>query len=266
MTFHKAQNAVRCHYCGARKPLPAVCPNCGKPFIKYFGVGTEQVEEQIQKCFPGTATVRMDADTVAHRDAYEQILSAFGRGEAQILIGTQMIAKGHDFPNVERTFQLLTQVSGRAGRDKDPGEVVMQTYVPDHPVLRFARVQDYPGFYQYEIAQRKKCLYPPFSLFIRLLLSGENEESLIERGKDYAKALEGDLRQALGAEGQGDLLLLLAAPAPIARIAGLSRYQILVKLLRTKRLPQALHAVYDFETSHREDGFLKIEINPQDMF
>lgn len=286
MTYHKAQNAVRCHYCGAKKPLPKVCPNCGKPFIKYFGIGTEQVEEQIQQWFPGTETIRMDADTVTRRDAYDQILSAFGRGEAQILIGTQMIAKGHDFPNVtlvgviaadttlrfpdyrsgERTFQLLTQVSGRAGRDKDPGEVVMQTYVPDHPVLKFARVQDYPGFYQYEIAQRKKCLYPPFSLFIRLLLSGENEDALIERGKEYAKALEADLKAALGADGQGDLLLLLAAPAPIARIAGQSRYQILVKLLRTCRLPQALHAVYDFETAHREDGFLKIEINPQDMF
>ena len=286
MTYHKTQNAVRCHYCGAKKPLPTVCPNCGKPFIKYFGVGTEQVEEQIQAAFPGTTTLRMDADTVARRDAYDQILSAFGRGDAQILIGTQMIAKGHDFPNVtlvgviaadttlnfpdfrsaERTFQLLTQVSGRAGRDKDPGQVVMQTYSPDHPVLRFAASQDYAGFYQYEIAQRKKCLYPPFSLFIRLLLSGENEDQLIQRGKDYAKALEGDLRAALGAEGQGDLLLLLAAPAPIARIAGQNRYQILVKLLRTKRLPQALHAVYDFETSHREDGFLKIEINPQDMF
>ena len=286
MTYHKAQNAVRCHYCGAKKPLPKVCPNCGKPFIKYFGIGTEQVEEQIQQWFPGTETIRMDADTVTRRDAYDQILSAFGRGEAQILIGTQMIAKGHDFPNVtlvgviaadttlrfpdyrsgERTFQLLTQVSGRAGRDKDPGEVVMQTYVPDHPVLRFARVQDYPGFYQYEIAQRKKCLYPPFSLFIRLLLSAEDEDALIERGKGYAKALEADLRAALKEEGQGDLLLLMAAPAPIARIAGQSRYQILVKLLRTKRLPQALHAVYDFETAHREDGFLKIEINPQDMF
>ncbi len=286
MTYHKSQHAVRCHYCGARKPLPKVCPNCGKPFIKYFGIGTEQVEEQIQQWFPGTETIRMDADTVTRRDAYDQILSAFGRGEAQILIGTQMIAKGHDFPNVtlvgviaadttlrfpdyrsgERTFQLLTQVSGRAGRDKDPGEVVMQTYVPDHPVLKFARVQDYPGFYQYEIAQRKKCLYPPFSLFIRLLLSGENEDALIERGKEYAKALEADLKAALGADGQGDLLLLLAAPAPIARIAGQSRYQILVKLLRTCRLPQALHAVYDFETAHREDGFLKIEINPQDMF
>ena len=286
MTYHKAQNAVRCHYCGAKKPLPTVCPNCGKPFIKYFGVGTEQVEEQIQKWFPGTKTLRMDADTVSRREAYEQILSAFGRGEARILIGTQMIAKGHDFPNVtlvgviaadstlnfpdyrsaERTFQLLTQVSGRAGRDRDPGQVVMQTYVPDHPALQFARVQDYPGFYQYEIAQRKKCLYPPFSLFIRLLLTGESEEALIQRGKVYAKMLESDLRDALGPEGQSDLLLLLAAPAPIARIAGQSRYQILVKLLRTKRLPQALHAVYDFETSHREDGFLKIEINPQDMF
>ena len=286
MTYHKAQNAVRCHYCGAKKPLPSLCPNCGKPFIKYFGVGTEQVEEQIQKWFPGTKTLRMDADTVSRREAYEQILSAFGRGEARILIGTQMIAKGHDFPNVtlvgviaadstlsfpdyrsaERTFQLLTQVSGRAGRDRDPGQVVMQTYAPDHPAIRFARVQDYPGFYQYEIAQRKKCLYPPFSLFIRLLLTGENEEALIQRGKEYAKVLEADLRGALGPDGQGDLLLLLAAPAPIARIAGQSRYQILVKLLRTKRLPQALHAVYDFETSHREDGFLKIEINPQDMF
>ena len=99
-----------------------------------------------------------------------------------------------------------------------------------------------------------------------MLLSGENEDALIERGKEYAKALEADLKDALGAEGQGDLLLLLAAPAPIARIAGQSRYQILVKLLRTRRLPQALRAVYDFETSHREDGFLKIEINPQDMF
>jgi primosomal protein N' (replication factor Y) len=286
MTYHKVQNAVRCHYCGAKKPMPSICPNCGKSFIKYFGVGTEQVEEQLQKWFPGTKTARMDADTVAHRDAYEQILSAFGRGETQILIGTQMIAKGHDFPNVtlvgvvaadttlnfpdyrsaERTFQLLTQVSGRAGRDKDPGQVVMQTYLPDHPVLQFARVQDYPGFYQYEIAQRKKCLYPPFSLFIRLLLSGENEDALIERGKTYAKTLETDLLTALGTEGRNDLLLLLAAPAPITRIAGQSRYQILVKLLRTKRLPQALHAVYDFETSHREDGFLKIEINPQDMF
>ena len=285
MTYHKKQNAVRCHYCGAKKPLPPVCPNCGKPFIKYFGLGTEQVEEQIQKCFPGTTTVRMDADTVAHRDAYDRILSAFGRGEAQILIGTQMIAKGHDFPNVtlvgviaadttlnfpdyrsgERTFQLLTQVSGRAGRDKDPGQVVMQTYTPDHPVLRFARIQDFAGFYQYEIAQRKKCLYPPFSLFIRLLLSGENEEELIQRGKEYARSLETDLRTALGPEGQSDLLLLMAAPAPIARIAGQNRYQILAKLLRTKRLPQALHAVYDFETSHREDGYLKIEINPQDM-
>lgn len=286
MTYHKSQHAVRCHYCGSRKSLPKVCPNCGKPFIKYFGIGTEQVEEQIQAWFPGTRTIRMDADTVTRRDAYDRILSSFGRGEAQILIGTQMIAKGHDFPNVtlvgviaadttlrfpdyrsgERSFQLLTQVSGRAGRDKDPGEVVMQTYVPDHPVLRFARVQDYPGFYQYEIAQRKKCLYPPFSLFIRLLLSGEDEDALIQRGKSYAKALEGALRAALGPDGKGDLLLLMAAPAPIARIAGQSRYQILVKLLRTKRLPQALHAVYDFETAHREDGFLKIEINPQDMF
>ncbi|MBQ7278227.1 MAG: primosomal protein N' [Clostridia bacterium] len=286
MTYHKAQNAVRCHYCGAKKPLPRECPNCHKPFIKQFGVGTEQVEEQINACFPEVKTLRMDADTVTKKEAYEQILSAFSRGEAQILIGTQMIAKGHDFPNVtlvgviaadttlnfpdyrsaERTFQLLTQVSGRAGRDKMPGQVILQTYLPEHPVLKFAQRQDYPSFFQYEIAQRKKSLYPPFSLFIRLLLTGKDEEELQLRGKAYAMELEQALYAALTEEGKDDLLLLLAAPAPIARIQGQSRYQILVKLLRTKRLPAALHAVYDFETAHRDDGYLKIETNPQDMF
>lgn len=286
MTYHKAQNAIRCHYCGAKKPLPAVCPNCGKPFIKYFGVGTEQVEEQVKKAFPAAKCLRMDTDTVTRKDAYEEILSAFARREAQILIGTQMIAKGHDFPNVtlvgvvaadttlnfpdfrsaERTFQLLSQVSGRAGRDTLPGHVVLQTYSPEHPVLRFARSHDYPGFFQYEIAQRRKCLYPPFSLFIRILLSGKSESELGQRGEAFAKELEAKVRETLGEEGRGDLLLLLASPAPIARIAGQYRYQILLKILRTKRLPALLRTVYDFETEHREGGFGKVEINPQDMF
>ncbi len=286
MTYHKSENRTRCHYCGAVQPLPKECPNCRKPFIKHFGIGTEQVEEQVQKFFPQIKCLRMDTDTVRTKNAYEDILSAFRRGEAQVLIGTQMIAKGHDFPNVtlvgvisadttlnypdyrsaERTFHLLTQVAGRAGRDKNPGEVVLQTYSPEHPVLRFAVNHDFVGFFQYEIAQRKKSLYPPFSLFLRVIVQGEEEASLNERGKRYAMELEKIIRQALGKEGEGDLLLLYASPAPISRIAGQYRYQILCKLLRTKRLPAVLRAVYAFENGCHEEGLGRIEINPQDMY
>lgn len=286
MTYHKSENRTRCHYCGSVQPLSKECPNCHKPFIKHFGIGTEQVEEQVQKFFPEVKCLRMDTDTVRTKNAYEDILSAFRRGEAQVLIGTQMIAKGHDFPNVtlvgvisadttlnypdyrsaERTFHLLTQVAGRAGRDKNPGQVVLQTYSPEHPVLRFASTHDFVGFFQYEIAQRKKSLYPPFSLFLRVIVQGEEEAVLNERGKKYAMELEQVIRQALGKEGEGDLLLLYASPAPVARIAGQYRYQILCKLLRTKRLPAVLRAVYAFENGCHEEGLGRIEINPQDMY
>ena len=177
MTYHKGENRLRCHFCGAVKPLPTVCPACGKPFIKYFGIGTEQVEEALHNLFPKAVTLRMDTDTIRTKDTMQQMLTAFARGEAQFLVGTQMIAKGHDFPNVtlvgvvaadatllipdyrstERTFQLLTQVAGRAGRDENPGKVVIQTYSPAHPAIRYAREHDYKSFYHYELEQRKKA-------------------------------------------------------------------------------------------------------------
>lgn len=286
MTYHKSENRVRCHYCGAVQPLPHECPNCHKPFIKYFGIGTEQVEEQVMQHFPGVRCLRMDTDTVRTKNSYEEILSAFRRGEARVLIGTQMIAKGHDFPNVtlvgvvsadttlnypdyrsaERTFHLLTQVAGRAGRDKEPGKVVLQTYTPQHPILAFASQHDFVGFYQYEIAQRKKNLYPPFSLFLRVILQDSEEEPLNKRGKAYAIKLEKVIREALGTDGQQNLLLLYASPAPIARIAGQYRYQVLAKILRTKRLPEVLRAIYAFENEYHEEGLGRIEINPQDMY
>lgn len=286
LTYHKSENRSRCHYCGAIKPLPKECPQCGKAFIKHFGVGTEQVEEQLLRYFPQIKSLRMDTDTVGNKGAYEQILSSFRRREAHVLIGTQMIAKGHDFPHVtvvgvisadtslnypdyrssERTFQLLSQVAGRAGRSEESGQVVLQSYNPDHPVFGFVKHHDYVGFYHYEIAQRKKSLYPPFSLFLRIILHGKEEEDLNKDGQVYAKALEATILKALGAEGARDLLLLHASPAPVSRIAGLYRYQILCKLLRTKRLPDVLQAVYIFENSHREEGIGRIEINPQDMY
>ena len=287
MTYHKTESRTRCHYCGAVKPLPKECPNCKKPFIKQFGIGTEQVEEAVRKLFPAVKTLRMDTDTMREKGSYEKLLSAFHRREAKVLIGTQMIAKGHDFPNVtlvgvvaadttlnlpdyrapERTFQLLTQVAGRAGRDNLPGRVVLQTYEPNHPIIRFAKAQDYPAFYHYEIQERRKLLYPPFSLFIRVVFADRSEGTAEHACLDYAKELETSLRKVLGEEGRQDLLLLVAAEAPIARISGYTRYQILIKLLRTKRLKDAIRTVTAFHDVHRDVcAEAQLEINPQEMF
>ncbi len=287
MTYHKSESRTRCHYCGATKPLPKECPSCKKPFIKQFGIGTEQVEEAVHKLFPAVRTLRMDTDTMQNKGSYEKLLSAFHRGDAQVLIGTQMIAKGHDFPNVtlvgvvaadttlnlpdyrapERTFQLLTQVAGRAGRDNLPGRVVLQTYEPNHPIIRFARAQDYVGFYHYEIMERKKLLYPPFSLFVRIVFADRDERAAEQGCLEYAKSLETELRTVLGEDGKQDLLLLVAAEAPIARISGYARYQILIKLLRTKRLKDAIGTIIAFHDAHRGAcAETQLEINPQEMF
>lgn len=287
MTYHKSESKTRCHYCGSTKPLPDTCPNCGKSFIKQFGIGTEQVEEALKRLFPSVSCLRMDTDTMRAKGSYETILSAFSSGKAQVLIGTQMIAKGHDFPNVtlvgiiaadttlnlpdyrapERTFQLLTQVAGRAGRDEVPGTVVLQTYAPQHPIIRFASTQDYPAFYHYEIEERRKMLYPPFSLFLRVVFSDRNESLCASTCASFAKAMEQALRAVLGTDGQNDLLLLVAAQAPISRINGYYRQQLLIKLLRTKRLPSAIKTAYSFLQAYRSEcENIHLELNPQDMF
>jgi primosomal protein N' (replication factor Y) len=157
------------------------------------------------------------------------------------------------------------QVSGRAGRDESPGRVFIQNYTPDHPAIRFAKVQDYKSFYAYELAQRRKALFPPYSLFLRILFSGIDEDALAAAGQAYAKHLETDLRQALGEEGKKDLLLFSASPAPIKRKQGNFRYQILIKLLRTLRTGEAIGCVYAFADAHRGELFGMVEVNPQDM-
>ena len=285
MTYHKGENRLRCHFCGSVKPLPSSCPACGKSFIKYFGVGTEQVEEALHQLFPEAVTLRMDTDTIRTKDSMQQMLGAFSRGEAQFLVGTQMIAKGHDFPNVtlvgvvaadatlmipdyrstERTFQLLTQVSGRAGRDEFPGRVVVQTYSPAHPAIRFAQHHDYKSFYAYELEQRKKAIFPPFSLFIRCLFSSDDEAQLSQSVSAYAAALKAVLDERLGKEGERDILLYSASPAPIKRKQRAYRYQILIKLLRTARLSDVIQTIYAFAADHRNELFAMVEVNPQDM-
>jgi primosomal protein N' (replication factor Y) len=213
------------------------------------------------------------------------MLGAFARGEAQFLVGTQMIAKGHDFPNVtlvgvvaadatllipdyrstERTFQLLTQVAGRAGRDENPGKVVIQTYSPAHPAIRFAKGHDYKSFYAYELEQRKKAIFPPFSLFIRILFSSDDESTLATGVSAYAEQLKLALNETLGKDGERDILLYSASPAPIKRKQRAYRYQILIKLLRTARLSGAIQTIYTFAADHRDELFAMVEVNPQDM-
>ena len=206
MTYHKYENVMKCHYCGRTAKIPQKCPQCGKPYLKYFGVGTQQVEEQLKEQFPGVTSLRMDYDTTQGKDAHYRILSRFISGEAQVLIGTQMIAKGLDIPNVttvgviaadtmlhvpdyrsaERTFQLLTQVAGRAGRGDRAGSVIVQSYTPEHAIIELAAKQDYQGFYEYEIAARRAGLFPPFSLFIRIMFTGEDEHSLECMNTEFA--------------------------------------------------------------------------------
>jgi primosomal protein N' (replication factor Y) len=277
---------MRCHYCNVSAPLPDKCPHCQSLNFKSFGIGTQQVEEEFKKLFPNTAVMRMDSDTVTEKGAYERILSDFGSGKTQVLIGTQMIAKGHDFPNVtlvgvvaadttlnlpnylsrERTFQLLTQVAGRSGRKDLPGKVFVQTYMPDHPVIKFAQAQDFQGFFHYELVERKKCCLPPFSVFVRLLFTGEDEEKLADISTAFAVKLENALLSCLGEAGSPALLQLYAAPAPVARIQGKYRWQVLCRLLRSRQLKDALGCIYKACDAVELNTRPLLEINPTEMY
>ena len=187
MTYHSVDQTLRCHYCGAARPLPKLCPACQSPYIRPMGIGTQKVEEELNRQFPGAGVIRMDVDTTAGKNAHFELVDRFRAGEAKILLGTQMIAKGLDFPQVtlvgavladltlnfpdyrapERTFQLLVQVAGRAGRGLEPGEVVIQTYQPEHYAVRAAAKQDYRAFFNEEFERRKAGLYPPFTMMAR---------------------------------------------------------------------------------------------------
>ena len=203
-----------CHYCGYETREPEKCPECGSPYIMGFKAGTQQIEQNLYKTFPGIRVLRMDGDTTRQKGSYERILSAFAEGEADVLLGTQMIVKGHDFPNVtlvgvlaadlslnendyragERTFQLLTQAVGRAGRGSKPGEAVIQTYRPDHYSIQWAAKQDYNAFYEEEILYREMAQYPPVSHMLAVLVTTENREEgwkLIQQLSELAGKAQG---------------------------------------------------------------------------
>ncbi len=240
LTYHQGDARLHCHYCLHREPLPKSCPKCASRFLRQFGVGTEQVEEVLQKDFPDLKTVRLDADTTRRKGAHASILKQFGLGKAQVLIGTQMVAKGLDFPNVtlvgvlsadlslnfpdiraaERTFQLLTQVAGRSGRGDKSGNVIIQSYDPTHFAIGAAQNHDFLDFYRKEIGFRRNLGYPPFRQLTRVLCSGlrvETEESV---GRFYNYFLS----QGFPAQD-----IFGPSPAPIGRIQGRYRWQILLK-------------------------------------
>ena len=247
MTYHQAENVLRCHYCGREIPPPKTCPKCGSRYIKYFGAGTQKVQEEVARLFPDARTVRVDVDTTREKDAHEKLLERFRSGDANVMIGTQMIAKGLDFPHVtlvgvvaadmtlnlpdyrsvERTFQLITQVAGRAGRAEDPGRVIVQTYEPDHYGIQLAARQDYRAFYHRESAFRRKALYPPFTVIARIVFSGKDAE----RTRQAAESAEARLNGYLDAHGaRPDVVQMRAVEAPIKLLRGLTRWQVFLKM------------------------------------
>ena len=244
LSEHKNGRLI-CHYCGYSEIKPGVCPECGSKYISGFKAGTQQIEEKLKELYPNVRTLRMDADTTRTKDSYEQILSAFYNGEADVLIGTQMIVKGHDFPRVtlvgvlaadlslsvgdyhasERTFQLLTQAVGRAGRGSLPGEAVIQTYQPDHYAVVHAAKQDYEGFYEEDILFREMMGYPPVSHLLAVQVFAREED----RGIRLAGWLAGRAGRVNSGAEAGKMQLLGPAPAAIGRINDIFRFVFYVK-------------------------------------
>lgn len=280
MTYHASAGALVCHYCGRKRPLRLVCPICNRPYLKQFGVGTQQVEAYTKSCFPEARVLRMDLDTTRGKDAHRAIYAQFKAGGADILIGTQMIAKGFDFENVklvgvvsadsslyipdyrspEKTFQLLEQVAGRAGR-KAPGLVIVQTYSPEHYAVRRACDHDFSGFFNEEMAVRRSALLPPYTIFFRMLFTGKEEEPVKEACLDF----ERNLREAF-TDLMEHIPLLDASEAPIKKLQGNVRWQVLMKALNDEKLAELRSRLYDLmdEKQYRNCAF-GMEINPQSM-
>ncbi len=254
-TYHRSDKRIRCHICGADKGVPSLCPECHDPSFRYAGMGTQRVEKIMKQMFPKANIQRMDADVTTKKDSYERILGDFRVGKTDILIGTQMIAKGLHFPNVtlvgvvyadlslhipdfragERTFQLLAQVAGRAGRGDVAGEVIVQTYTPFHPAVQAARRLDYEGLCDQELEFRKELSYPPFAHLVCITLRGKDEEKVSFIAETLAKRI--------GEKVGSSVMLSEATPAPLAKAKGFYRYQIVMRAEKTRTMTIPLKVV-----------------------
>lgn len=279
LVYHKDENVLKCHYCGNRYAVLTECPVCHSPHIKRGFVGTQAIVEQLSELFPDKKILRMDNDTTQNKDSHARILGEFAAKKASILVGTQMIAKGHDFPDVtlvgivdadmslhfsdfraaERTYQLITQVAGRAGRDVKPGKVVLQTYTPNNYVYRLAVKNDYKGFYEKEVNLREVTKYPPFCKIVRVLVSGENEELCTATLKGIFDEIS-----ALTKENPNCFAYFAAMKSPVKRIQNKFRVQILMRI--TDRFDNIIQKVYNIVDAHTvPKTSVFVEINPNNL-
>lgn len=277
LTYHSEENCLKCHYCGARYRMLNACPDCGGTHVLYSGTGTQKVVSDLKTLFPDARILRMDNDTVSGKDGHYKILRQFSEKQADILVGTQMIAKGHDFPAVtlvgildadmslhfsdyrsgERTFQLITQVSGRSGRADDKGKVVLQTCSPENHILRYAVNYDYKGFFDNEIALRKATCFPPYSLICRIMITcGDNDKAIAVLKEVYFACEE--LRKNFPDE----FIFLNKMHSPVKKIQGKFRYQVLMRL-KSKYL---LEKIYDIAVNNSaNDSLVYVEENPANL-
>ncbi len=279
MTYHSYEKKLKCHYCGHEENLVQVCPECHSDKIRYFGTGTQKLEQEICKQFPQATTIRMDIDSVKKKNSHEEILKKFRDENIDILIGTQMVVKGHHFPNVtlvgviaadsslniddyranERTFQILTQVAGRAGRDKYPGKVVIQTYNPDNFSIICAQKQNYNMFYETEIELRKQLKYPPFCDIILIGFNSYQEDEIKKVSEYMYKKLEFNLDKE-------KFRIFKPTPCPIDKIQNRYRWRIIIKGIMDNKTNKILNEVLrEIYTKNIKDTRISIDINPNSM-
>ncbi|MBB6452975.1 primosomal protein N' (replication factor Y) [Salirhabdus euzebyi] len=279
LTYHRNQERLKCHYCSYEIPMPKKCPECESESIRYFGTGTQKVEEALQQTFPEARVIRMDVDTTRRKGAHEKLLTQFGEHKADILLGTQMIAKGLDFANVtlvgvlaadsllhlpdfrssEKTFQLLTQVSGRAGRHQLPGEVIIQSYTPEHYSVELASQYDYEGFFQHEMNIRKTFQYPPYYFLTLVTVSHSNHVYVVQVAQKIAKILSEKIAP--------DTKILGPTPSPLTRIKNRYRYQCMIKYRNEPDLYKKMKSIIQlFEDEiQQKDLQISVDFEPNQM-
>ncbi|HKM57532.1 MAG TPA: primosomal protein N' [Chthoniobacterales bacterium] len=276
LTFHQGENRLKCHLCGHTSVAPRKCPKCSDPSIRYSGYGTEKIEGTVRKLFPSATVARMDADSMTRKDAYRQTLREFRTGKIDILVGTQMIAKGLDFPNVtlvgiinadvglympdfragERTFQLLTQVAGRAGRGDMAGEVFVQSSTPFSPSIQFARHHNFEGFFEQEIEIRERCDYPPFIHLLMIHVRSEHQR--------LAEFTAETLHRRISEQIDAGVTLHAVVSAPIERSKGFYRYQILLRTNAIRRLSNTIRAIID-KLTFPEEVRVAVDVDPYQL-
>jgi len=280
LTYHKKEEKLKCHYCGYEEEVHKICPECGSKKIKYFGTGTQKLELEINKIFPTASTIRMDIDTVTKKNSHEEILEKFNKDKIDILIGTQMVVKGHHFPNVtlvgvvsadgslniddyrasERTFDTLVQVAGRAGRENLQGNVIIQTYNPDNYSIQYAKKQNYDEFYNVEIKLRNQLRYPPFCDIIMFGISGEVEEKVSKTAEMLYKNLKERIEQE---EITANVLKPL--PAPIDKIKNRYRWRIIIKAKINDKLIDIINECLYNKELLKNNSRIIADINPTNM-